>query len=119
LLETETDVRAELRQHGGVLARVEGDAVGGLRFERREGHLYVRRVAVDPDQQRRGIGTALMEWIQGWAREQSYSEVRVGVRSQLPRNQGFYERLGYRVLRGHSRPGSSDVIWYEMGLKLV
>jgi tRNA threonylcarbamoyladenosine biosynthesis protein TsaE len=119
LIETEADVREHLRQHGGVLARVEGEAVGGLRFESREGHLYVSRVSVDPFHQGHGIGRALMEWIQAWARDQGYSEVRVGVRSQLPRNQAFYQRLGYRVLRAHARPGSSDVIWYEMSLVLV
>jgi GNAT superfamily N-acetyltransferase len=89
LKETEQDVRRDLEEHGGGLARRDAQALGGLRFERRHGYLHVRRLAVDPAHQRQGIGTALMEWVQRYSHDQGYPEVRVGVRSQLPGNLAF------------------------------
>lgn len=92
--------------------------MAGLRFERHADHLYVRRVAVDPAFQRRGIGFALMDWIHAYGRTAGIPEVRVGVRSKLPGNRRYYERLGYQVVAGHSHPGRMDVTWYEMRLRL-
>jgi ribosomal protein S18 acetylase RimI-like enzyme len=92
--------------------------VGGLRLEREPGYLHVRRVVVDPNYQRQGIGRALMEWAHRYAASQGYREVRVGVRRELPSNRAFYERLGYRVVAEHSHPGHNEVTWYEMALSL-
>lgn len=118
LSETEDDVRQDLIQHHGLLAYRAGRAVGGLRFERRPDHLHVRRVAVDPAFQRRGIGLAMMRWVHEFGRAAGIREVRVGVRSQLPGNRQFYEKLGYQVIAGHSHEGRTDVTWFEMRLVL-
>ena len=112
--ETEDDVRRDLAQHGGALARLDGVAVGALRLVVEPRHLHVRRVAVDPAVQGAGIGRALMEWVEARARELGRDEVRLGVRAQLPGNRSFYERLGYGVVREHHYPGTRDVLWYEM-----
>jgi GNAT superfamily N-acetyltransferase len=116
--ETEDDVRQGLIRERGLLASLQGRAVAGLRFERRPDHLLVRRVAVDPVYQRRGIGRALMEWVHEYCRAESIHEIRVGVRSQLPGNRQFYEALGYRVIGAHSHPGHTDVTWYEMRMRV-
>lgn len=118
LSETEADVLQDLTRDHGLLASVEGRTVAGLRFESRPDHVHVRRVAVDPAFQRRGIGRALMEWIHEYCRAEGIREVRVGVRSQLPGNRLFYEQLGYQVIAGHSHPGHTDVTWYEMSFRL-
>ena len=116
--ESEESVRNDLETGGGALARLNGEAVACLRFERESGYLFVRRVAVDPVHQRHGVGKALMEWIHDYAREAGYREVRVGVRRQLPGNLRFYEQLGYRVIAEHRHPGYDEVTWIEMGLAL-
>ena len=107
-------MRNDLEQAGGALALVDGRAVGCLRFDRQPGRLQVRRVAVDPSVQGRGIGTALMAWAHEYAYRRGYSELRVGVRRQLPQNQRFYERLGYEVIAEHRHPGYAEVTWVEM-----
>lgn len=114
LAETEDDVRRDLQQHGGALARLDGTAVGALRLRSEPRQLWVRRVAVDPARQGHGIGRALMDWAQRLAEARGLAEVRLGVREQLPGNRAFYERLGYRVVRAHHRPGTDQVHWYEM-----
>jgi ribosomal protein S18 acetylase RimI-like enzyme len=115
LAETEDDVRRDLQQHGGAVARRGGSAVGALRLRVEPRALWVRRVAVDPASQGRGVGRALMAWAEREAAERGLPEVRLGVRAQLPGNRAFYERLGYRVIRPHLRPGSNEPHWYEMG----
>ena len=112
--ETEDDVRRDLAQHGGALARLDGQAVGALRMVVEPRHLHVRRVAVLPAHQGAGIGRELMAWAEDRARGLARSEVRLGVRAQLPGNREFYERLGYRVVREHHYPGTRDVLWYEL-----
>ena len=118
LRESEEDVRRDLERGGGALATVDGATVGALRYEVRPFWLHARRVAVDPAFQNRGIGRALMRWAEEEARRRGLSEVRLGVRRQLPENQAFYERLGYEVLAAHSHPGHAEVTWYEMGRRL-
>ena len=117
LRETEADVRGDL-DTGGALASLDSRVVGGLRFKAHENYLHVRRVAVDPEYQRHGIGRAVMEWVHRYALQHDLREVRVGVRSQLPGNLVFYERLGYQIIRAHSHPGYREVTWYELSLAL-
>jgi GNAT superfamily N-acetyltransferase len=114
LAETEDDVRHDLQQHGGAVARVDGTAVGALRLRSEGRQLWVRRVAVDPARQGQGIGRELMAWAERLAASRGLAEVRLGVREQLPGNRAFYERLGYRVARAHHRPGTDQVHWFEM-----
>lgn len=112
--ETEDDVRRDLQQHGGALARLDGQAVGCLRLVLEPRVLRVRRVAVDPTRQGAGIGRALMRFAERHAAERGFDEVRLGVRGQLPENRRFYEGLGYRVVREVPFPGTRDVHWLEM-----
>lgn len=116
--ETEDDVRRDLAQHGGAVARIDGSAVGALRFVIEPRQLHVRRVAVDPQRQGGGVGRALMEWAHGHARALGKQEVHLGVRAQLPGNRRFYEGLGYEVIREHPYPGTNDVAWYEMARRV-
>jgi len=114
LAETEDDVRRDLQQQGGALARIAGTAVGALRLRFEPKALWVRRVAVDPAHQGHGVGRELMRWAERQAAARGLPEVRLGVREQLPGNRAFYEKLGYRVLQRHLRPGTSEVHWLEM-----
>jgi predicted N-acetyltransferase YhbS len=118
LRETVDNVRDDLERAGGALADIDGKAVGCLRFEREPGLLRVRRLAIDPAWQRKGLGTALMNWTHDYAREVGVTEVRVGVRRGLPGNVAFYERLGYTLLAEHRHPGYAEVTWLEMSRRL-
>jgi tRNA threonylcarbamoyladenosine biosynthesis protein TsaE len=116
--ETLDSVRRDLELHGGAIAWIGTEPVGCLRFEVEEEHLHVRRVAVPPEHQRRGIGSALMDWSHAHARSLGLHEVRLGVRKQLPGNLAFYKRLGYRLIARHRHPGRREVTWYEMRIKV-
>jgi GNAT superfamily N-acetyltransferase len=96
--ETPETVRADLAAHGGAIASVGGRPVGCLRLESNPDRLYVRRVAVPPADQGRGIGSALMSWAEAEAVRRGLTILEVGVRLSLPGNIAFYERLGYGAI---------------------
>jgi tRNA threonylcarbamoyladenosine biosynthesis protein TsaE len=118
LSETLETVRSDLELHGGAVAWREADGVGALRLVRLPDHLHVRRVAVDPAWQGRGAGRALMEWARREALAAGYRQLRLGVRSALPQNVAFYERLGYRVIAEHPHRDFPAATWLELALDL-
>ena len=118
LSETLETVRKDLELHGGALASNGVERVGALRLVRERDHLHVRRVAVDPAWQGRGAGRALMEWARGEAVSSGYRQLRLGVRSALPGNLAFYERLGYRVIAEHPHQSVPAATWFELALDL-
>lgn len=116
--ESEASVREDLERGGGALATIGTQIMGCLRFESEPGFLHVRRVAVDPAWQGRGVGTALMRWAERYALDAGIDEVRVGVRAQLIANLHFYAGLGYRVIGQHRHPGYDRVTWLEMARRV-
>jgi GNAT superfamily N-acetyltransferase len=98
-------VVADLAAHGGAVAWRGDAAVGCLRLEWLPDRVHVRRVAVPPEHQRRGIGAALMEWAESEARRRGRRLAAVEVRLALPDNVAFYRRLGYHPFAEHAHPG--------------
>lgn len=116
IYETVEELRAEIERTGAVLARQSGEPVGALRFAPKPDHLWVRRVAVLPALQRRGVGRALMTWAVEHARGLGLDEVRLGVRDALPANRSYYERLGYTLVRTHAHEVDPSALWHELRL---
>jgi ribosomal protein S18 acetylase RimI-like enzyme len=112
-------VAADLARHGGALAFVAERSVGCLRLEAGPDDLHVRRLAVDPAFQNRGIGQALMRWAETEARRQRLERMTVGVRLALPRNLHFYRGLGYEETGHHSHPGYDRPTWVSMQKRLA
>jgi len=112
--ETLESVRGDLETAGGALAWLDTRPVGCLRFVVAAQHLHVRRVAVAPELQGRGIGRALMAWAEDQAGSRGLSRVTVGVRLSLPGNLAFYRRLGYEVIAEHSHEGYDRPTWVLM-----
>jgi len=112
--ETAESVRRDLEAAGGALAWLDSRPVGCLRYVVGADHLHVRRVAVAPERQGRGIGRALMAWAEVQAGDRGLSRVTVGVRLSLPGNLAFYRRLGYGVIGEHTHPGYDRPTWVLM-----
>ena len=74
----------------------------------------MRRVAVEPALQGRGIGRALMAWAEAEARRRGVAEVTLGVRIALPSNLELYRHLGYEVVSAHAHPGYDRPTWLQM-----
>jgi GNAT superfamily N-acetyltransferase len=111
-------VAADLARHGGALALVEEEPVGCLRMEVGTGDLHVRRLAVDPAVQNRGVGQALMRWAEMEARRQGFELMTAGVRLALPGNRDFFRRLGYEETERHTHPGYDHPTWVSLQKRL-
>jgi ribosomal protein S18 acetylase RimI-like enzyme len=116
--ETEADVAAELATGGGALARSRSDpaaVVGCLRWRvADDATFHVRRLAVEPACQRRGVGLALMAWADDEARARGCPGVTVGVRVALPGNREFFRGLGFAVVGENSHAGYTRVTWLTL-----
>jgi GNAT superfamily N-acetyltransferase len=118
--ESITRVIDDLTAGGGAIAELEGRPVGCLRWRLAEtGDFHVRRVAVEPELQRQGLGRALMAWAEAEARRRGCEGVFVGVRIVLPGNLEFYRDLGYRVTGEHSHDGYERPTWLAMRKRLL
>jgi predicted N-acetyltransferase YhbS len=114
LRESVTVVADDLAAGGGAIAELDSRPVGCLRWWLDGRDFRVRRVAVDPMLQGRGIGRALMAWSEAEARRRSCDAVVVGVRIVLVGNLDFYHRLGYEIVAEHAHDGYDRATWYAM-----
>jgi len=73
------------------------------------GALHVSRMSVLPAMWNRGIGAALLAWIEGFAGRLGLDAVELNVRSQQPDNRPYYQRQGYRITGYSERYGIADM----------
>ena len=67
-----------------------------MRFGDDLAHLFL--LAVRPEYRRRGIGTAMMRWLEKSCRTAGIRQVRLEVRASNLGARRFYGRLGYRFV---------------------
>ena len=93
--ETVESVRGALAENGGLLATAETGPVGALLFQGGRDLLGVRRLAVRPDDQGRGVARALVRRVEQVARHRGFDGVRAAARAELPRTLRLWQNLGY------------------------
>lgn len=76
---------------------VEGQDVGALILDRREGALYIGLIEIHPDYQNRGLGTTVIRDILALGRTLGLP-VKLHVLKTNPDARRLYERLGFRVV---------------------
>lgn len=70
------------------------DGFGVMKYGDEEAHLLL--LAVDPRRRRRGLGSALVCWLEDTARAAGLGVIRLEARCSNPAALVFYGRLGYR-----------------------
>jgi tRNA threonylcarbamoyladenosine biosynthesis protein TsaE len=94
--ETAEAVREVLATSGGLLVERRGRPMGALLFdESRPGLLGLRRVAVDPEIQSRGVASAMVGVAEDTAEERGKDGIWLNVRAELPDTVRFWERRRY------------------------
>jgi ribosomal protein S18 acetylase RimI-like enzyme len=76
---------------------VDGEDVGVLQVERREGEVFLGNIRIAPDRQRRGLGTAVIRDVLAQAACDGLP-VALQVLKGNPAK-GLYERLGFAVVK--------------------
>ena len=76
--------------------------------ETRRNEYYLANMAVFPDFQRRGIGSALLAHVEGRAKEVGLNKCSLIVDTENPAARRLYERSGYRVVFTKTYPGPAE-----------
>lgn len=98
--ETVESVRRVLAGPGGLLVQRRDHPMGALLFdESRDGLLGLRRVAVDPDLQDRGVASAMVGVAEDTAEERGKDGIWLHVREELPETVQFWTRRFYHPVR--------------------
>ena len=100
-----TPVRRRLAHGAAVIASVADEPVGFAFYEPDEGLLYFGRLSVLPQWRKKGIGGALLDYVERLAAETGAAGVRLTVRLQLPHLIARYERRGYRTTKHMTHTG--------------
>lgn len=105
LEETAETVAEELRAEGGLLAEVDGRAVGACLVRRRTTPwgpaLELRRVSVRPDAQHLGVAQAVVAAAEEQALARGLRRVTLTARTELPATVRFWLLLGYSEVERH------------------
>lgn len=75
---------------------VDGEIAGFLDLTKHEDHWYVTNIVIAPEQQRKGIGTAVLQDIIAQA-QAAEVPLRLQVMMLNPQARALYERLGFAV----------------------
>lgn len=95
----EADAYPQLIAAGGVwVAEDEGNVTGFTSTETHDGAFHILELAVGHDQQRKGVGRALMDAALAHARSAGYSAATLTTFRSIPWNGPFYARLGFEIL---------------------
>ncbi|MFS4492620.1 GNAT family N-acetyltransferase [Maribacter sp. 2308TA10-17] len=71
-------------------------------------NVYIHRLSIAPDLQRKGYAQKLMDFAENYAKENGFVSVRLDTFSQNKRNQRFYEARGYQRLGDIFLPKQSE-----------
>lgn len=75
-------------------------------------NVYVHRLAIHPNFQKRGFTKMLMDYAEAFAQKNNYVSVRLDTFSKNTRNQLFYEKRGYKRLENIFFPKQSEFPFY-------
>ncbi len=96
LSETEESIRASLERGFGVLAEVDGQAVGCLIVTLDGDHAWLTRVSVRPALQRHGIASTMVEVALDLLAERGVPSADLIAREEFPQVVGWWRRHGFR-----------------------
>jgi len=81
-----------------VAADAEDRPIGYLLLDLVDGAAHSEQVSVHPDHARQGIGRALIERAEWWARRHGLDALTLTAYREVPWNGPYYERLGFAYL---------------------
>ncbi|WP_430333888.1 GNAT family N-acetyltransferase [Rhodococcus sp. ACT016] len=63
-----------------------------------DGNAHLEQVSVHPEQARQGLGAALIDHIEEWARDRGLPEITLTTFVDVPWNAPYYTRLGFGIV---------------------
>jgi len=111
LTQTLEEIRAEFDNQIFLKALIDERIVGSVRAYQTEGTCHIGRLVVHPKFQNRGIGSRLMNEIEGAFEKAKRLELFTGDNSE--RNLYLYHKLGYREFRRKNFQDSFVLVFLE------
>jgi ribosomal protein S18 acetylase RimI-like enzyme len=106
-------------QNGEVwILEIEGEPTGIAVLEENIDHLLIYSIAVKPDAQRKGYGTALLNFVDQRAVELGLHEVRLYTNERMERNLTLYRRHGFVEVGKRPHPSRPGQVLVDMVRKL-
>jgi ribosomal protein S18 acetylase RimI-like enzyme len=100
---------------GQVWVAVDPDVVGVIVLDHHADHLQIDNVAVAPDRQGSGAGSALLAFAEDRARALEVPELRLFTHALMTENQAYYVRRGY-VRTGQTVDDGFDRVFFAKRL---
>ena len=100
---------------GQVWLAVDPDLVGVIVLDHQADHVQIDNVAVAPERQGSGVGTALLDFAEDRARALGVAELRLFTHALMTENQAFYARRGY-VQTGRTVDDGFDRVFFAKPL---
>jgi ribosomal protein S18 acetylase RimI-like enzyme len=100
------------------ILEVEGEPTGVAILEENADHLMLYSIAVKPDAQRKGYGTALLHFADQRAIELGLHQVRLYTNERMERNLTLYRRHGFVEVGKRPHPSRSGQVLVDMVRKL-
>ncbi|HYD99481.1 MAG TPA: GNAT family N-acetyltransferase [Alphaproteobacteria bacterium] len=120
LRETPASIAERLAREHVLVAGAEGAPVATVTVERpAPGAVYLGRLAVHPDWQRRGLAERMITAGEAMARAEGAAVLALDVRLCLPGNIRLFERLGFREARRMAHPGFTEPTFMRMEKRLA
>ena len=93
----------------------EGRILGSVRAYAKEGTCYIGRLIVHPDFQSQGIGTKLLNGMEGVFNTCQRFELFTGDQSE--RNLRLYQKLGYKIFKNAKMTDQTTIVFLEKNSK--
>lgn len=104
------NVAAAIESGQTIVALLDGDLVGTVRYNLLPDSIYLGRLGVLPDSRRTGVATALVEWCQEvLAPAEGRRAIDVEVRAALPGNVSLFRGLGVAEIGSYAHPRNPRV----------
>ena len=110
LSETLEELHKVIADGAAVIALLDNKPAGACRMIIFEDHVYCGRLAVFPSMQGKGVGTAILNFLEQEARNRRLPEVRLATRDVLTSNVEYYQRLGYVITGREKHHHGSDIV---------
>lgn len=110
-----TDFAVAIASHAVWVLDGERGIAAVLELEGRGDHLWVDNVAVDPDEQGRGLGRWLLGHAEREARRLGLAEIGLLTNERYTANIAMYERYGYRETHREPHLGT-DLVYFRKPL---
>jgi len=110
LSETLEELQTLTANNGAVIALLDNQPAGACRIVIHQDHVYCGRLGVFPSMQGKGVGTAILNFLEDEARKRNLPEVRLATRERLTSNMEFYQRLGYIPGYRCQHPRGTDMV---------